>query len=288
MGNRISLLKQEPTTRSWNLFLWTLVFLGSWFLLLGSFSAQGAEKIVSLNACTDELLLQFAEPEKIAGVTRFRHSPLSSKVLNDHPEIQRLSGDVEAIHKLQPSQVIAGPFSNLMLLEQLRKSNIKVLILNDPRNWEELLVSVKLIEERTGVSEKAAAFRRKIFNLHVEGAHSKWVGKKALFWSAGGNVPGKGTFEDVILSTLGIENAAHFEGYAFLSLEQMIQLAPDLLWVTQDPKQRNSWSHDTVFHPVLRKALPQLEWVVMPEEAISCASGYTVDMLENILNGEKK
>ncbi len=58
--------------------LWTLsfIFLGSWFSVLGPLSAQGAERIVSLNACTDELLLQLAEPNQISGVTRFDLRPI--------------------------------------------------------------------------------------------------------------------------------------------------------------------------------------------------------------------
>ena len=151
--------------------------------------------------------------------------------------------------------------------------------------WDDLLENIKSLEEIIGKSPQVEIFRKSILNLGRP--HFRWAGKRALFWSAAGHVPGKATFENTIIKTLGMQNAVDYEGYAFLSLEKLIQLRPDIIIVTQDLKQRNSWSHDTLFHPVLRAALPGLEYLQIPEEAVSCASDYTVKALENILKEDK-
>ncbi len=255
-------------------------------ILLSSNYSVAAARVVSLNACTDELLLQFAEPQQIAGVTHLLHSPQSEAVLDDHPEILKLSGDAERIYKIRPSIVIAGPFSNPQTLEQLKRAHIKILIFRDPGNWEDLLQTVKSLEEMLGTTPQMALFRRNILNLNLHGPDSQWARKRALFWSAAGHVPGRGTFENTILQTFGMRNAVNYEGYAFLSLEKLIQLQPDIIIVTEGPNQRNSWNHDTLFHPALRAALPHLEYMQIPEEAVSCASGYTVEVLENLLKGK--
>ncbi len=279
----------EPRTKKLKHGSWSVVrgailvlFLGAWCVARGSLSAQGAERIVSLNACTDELLLQLADPAQIAGVTHFTHSPQSEAVLKSHPEILKLSGDAERIYKSRPSVVVAGPFSNPQTIEQLKKLKIEISIFKDPISWEDLLRTVKALEEMLGTNPQIALFRRNILNLN--GPQSKWAGKRALFWSPAGHVPGRGTFENTILETLGMQNAVDFENYAFLSLEKLIQLQPEVIVVTQNPKQRNSWAHDTLFHPALRAALPRLEYLHIPEEAVSCASAYTVEILEKLLN----
>lgn len=283
MGNRISRLQTKdhrPKTRVW--FAW--IFLSLWSSVFGLQSAQGAERIVSLNACTDELLLQFVQPDQIAGVTRFSHSPKSEAILNSYPEIQKLSGDAEEVIKIHPELVLAETFSSRLLVEKLRRMNIPVSMIGVPRDWDELIKSAAEILNLTGHSEKIESLKKEIGVLIQLGGDSKWKGKTAVFWSAAGHVSGQGTFENTILSTLGLKNSAGFEGYQFLSLEKLIRLNPDVVVVTQGPEQKDSWSHDTLFHPALKTALPHLEYVVVPESAVSCASGYTVEALKNLLS----
>jgi hypothetical protein len=60
----------------------------------GSVSAQGAERIVSLNACADELLLQLVSPDQIVGVTNLNHSEVTHRVIAENPHILRLKNPV--------------------------------------------------------------------------------------------------------------------------------------------------------------------------------------------------
>ena len=153
-----------------------------------------------------------------------------------------------------------------------------------PRNWGELEKVAAHVAEIAGHSEKLETLLGKISEVVRLGKNSKWNGKAAVFWSAAGHVSGVGTFEDEILSTLGMSNRATFDGYQFLSLEKLIELHPDVIVVTQNPKQKDSWSHETLFHPAIRSALPELEYIVLPETSVSCASEYTIESLKYILS----
>jgi len=259
--------------------------LGSWLVARCPVLAHGAERIVSLNACTDELLLQLAEPGQIAGVTRFELSPKSKELLIQSPQIVRLPSDIESLMKAKPSIVLAGPFSSAALVEQLKKFGVTVAMVQVPRNWDELIEVSTQIAGLTNAPGKLEDFRKSIQELKQTGQSSKWHGKTVVFWSAAGHVSGSGTFEDTILSTLGMKNGARFEGYAFLSLEKLIQLHPDVIVVTQKAGRKDSWAHETLFHPALKKALPEMEYLHIPEEAVSCASGYTIEVLRNLLMG---
>lgn len=257
-------------------------------LVCSPWSCNAAERIVSLNACTDELLLQLADPNQIAGVTRFDHSPKSTELLSRNPQIKKLSSDVESIIGAQSSVVLAGPFSNSLLLNQLQEQGVNISMVSVPKNWDELLEVSDQIIGFTNQSGKLEVFKKAIEELRQLSRNSKWKGKTAVFWSAAGHVSGLGTFEDTILATLGMKNGAQFEGYAFLSLEKLIQLQPDVVVVTQKENQKDSWTHDTLFHPALKQALPDLEYLQIPEGSTSCASSYTVEVLKNILNETPK
>ena len=275
---------QTQESRTKNQVLRKCLFsLGAWFLILGSLSAHSAERIVSLNACTDELLLQLAHPDQIAGVTHFQHSPISEKKLMEYPQIARIPGDVEKILALHPSLVLAGIFSNALLLEQLRKAGIPVTLIKTPANWEELIQAGKEVARTAAPSGSLGRLEKNIAEIKKLGASSKWQGKTAVFWSAAGHVSGRGTFEDTILKTLGLQNIIEFKGYGFLSLEKLIQLKPDVVVVTQRKKRKDSWSHDMLFHPALQTALPNLEYIEIPETAASCASIYSAESLMQVL-----
>lgn len=284
MGNRIN----RPSTVDYRLSTQTkviCVFVSLWSMVYSPWSCDAAERIVSLNACTDELLLQLANPEQIAGVTSFDHSPQSQEVLRRFPSILKLTTDVESIIKAQPTLVLAGPFSNPLLIEQLKKMNVSVEMLSVPRNWAELSAVAGAIAKAANVPNHLEDFQNKIQDLQTHSKTSPWKGTRAVFWSAAGHVSGKNTFEDTILSTLGMENVISFEGYDFLSVEKLILLKPEVVVVTQDFSLKNSWSHETLFHPALKKALPEMQYLHIPEEAVSCASGYTIEVLRNLLMG---
>jgi|GEM_PF-3253769 len=283
MGNRVKKRSQEPGTKNQVWVINLVFFLGSWFLVLGSLSAQGAERIVSLNACTDELLLQFAAPDQIAGVTRLNHSPLSNAVLERHPEILRVSSDVESILKLSPTRAIAEQFSSSLLLDQLRRAGISIHNFDVPRNWNELTDIIKEIIILGGNRKNADHFYERLNNLGSLKQQSQWKGKRAVFWSAAGHVSGRNTFENTVMTALGMVNAIELDGYSFLLLEQLIALKPQVLVVTESDNQKDSWSHTMLYHSSLRRALPDLEYVTIPEEAVSCASEYSVQVLENLL-----
>ncbi len=296
MGNRIKPKIKETQTQTVlgakllrsSHRLWIVLILGAVGLVLFSVNSFAAEKIVSVNACTDELLLQFGKPERIAGVTNFFHTSPSEALLTKHPEIRRFGGNAENILIMNPSLVLAESFSNVLLLEQLKKAGIPVLVIAVPRSWEELLAAVRQISDLAGNPENSETFRMKIQKLQQASLKSQWYGKRAVFWSAAGHASGRNTFEDTILSTLGMKNSVNYEGYSFLTLEKLIELKPDVIVVTQNPDQKDSWAHTVLFHPVLRAALPGLEYVFIPEVSASCASAYTVESLSHLLENQTK
>ncbi len=282
MGNRVNRL-QTTDYRQQTKKLSVFLLFSLWSLVFGLFSAQGAERIISLNACADELLLQLVSPDQIVGVTNLNHSEVTVRVLAENPHILRLKPDPENIIRLRPSLVLAGPFSNPLLIQQLEKMQIKVMHLAIPKNWDELQIEINRLAPWIQNSEKQKTALKRIEEIAGLKASSPWRGKRAVFWSAAGHLSGKETFEDTFLSALGMVNADSGEGYRFVSLERLIELRPEVIVVTQKQSHKNSWSHETLFHPALKKALPGIEYLHIPEEAVSCASVYTLEVAENLL-----
>src|ERR1700724_2889547 len=67
-------------------------------------------RIVSMNVCTDQLLLPLADPTQILGLSRFSRDAWQSFAADDARRYRILSGGAEDILVLKPDIVVAGLF----------------------------------------------------------------------------------------------------------------------------------------------------------------------------------
>ncbi|MBK9079818.1 MAG: hypothetical protein IPL91_12170 [Hyphomicrobium sp.] len=100
----------------------TVVALGAAaFVLASAEAAEPPRRIVSLNLCTDQLLLDLVEPERIAGVSYLATDPtLSADAVRLEP-FKKLKGTAEEVLALHPDLVIAGEYTTGATVDLLRR-----------------------------------------------------------------------------------------------------------------------------------------------------------------------
>lgn len=99
--------------------------------ILGCAYASPAVRVVSQSVGTDELLLAVAAPEQIAALSHLARDPVFSSVAREagaYPELGY--GDVETILRHRPTLVLFTDYSRAELVEQVRRANIPVFIVN--------------------------------------------------------------------------------------------------------------------------------------------------------------
>ena len=72
-------------------------------MLPGASSAAGLPRIVSMNVCTDQLLLTLADPEQILGLSRFSRDGWQSWAADDARRYPVLSGGAEDVLVQSPT-----------------------------------------------------------------------------------------------------------------------------------------------------------------------------------------
>ncbi len=138
------------TGRSRSLRTWNAALLGALALGLGpapSNAAATPKRIVSLNLCTDELVLRLADHANIASVTYLSKDPISANAVDLAADVPINHGLAEEIIPLNPDLVVAGTFTARTAVAMLKQTRFPVTEFGVARN---------IADVRTGVRKMAA------------------------------------------------------------------------------------------------------------------------------------
>lgn len=254
--------------------------------------AKKPAKIVSVNVCTDELLLQLVPPERIAALTRLSEDPSISTIAEQARGIKRIQGGVEDVLACNADLLVGGRFSNKETLRFFQRSEVPVLTFGIPKSFEDIYTDIRNLAEAVGEPRKGETIikqmQKELGELKPKTTpdvgqvkHPVLRGpKRAVFFQSGNYVPGAGTFENAIMEAAGLINVASELGikdYGNLPLEQLVRTKPDLLIFASDQKAGHTVRGEVLSHPVIRKALPEAKVVTIPSSLLNCGSPASVE-----------
>lgn len=242
-------------------------------------------RIVSINLCTDELLLQLAAPEQIASVTWLVQDPELSSMAEAAAAFPANRGSAEEVMSFRPDLVLAGRYGAKTAVQMLRQLHLRVEVLDVPTSLEEAMAELGrfsqiLGRQKTGQQLLAAMQQR----LDETGPFPHEQRPLAVVFLPNGYTSGRGSLLQDLLDFAGLDNLALQKGYAqylFLPLEVLLHGRPDLL-IVDEMSRVPSLAHELLQHPALRSRagftparlqLPSRRWTCgMPEIAEVAAS----------------
>lgn len=198
------------------------------------------ETIVSLMPSNTEIAFALGLGEKIVAGSDFDNYP------EEALELEKIGGmelNIEAIVALNPDLVIAHATNTPEGIEQLVDAGLNVLTINNATNFEETYESIEMMSKVTGTTDKGEEIIEKMKNdlaaLTAKAEEITDADMKKVFIEISPApeifTPGKGTFENEILSLIRAQNSAENEdGWVMLSEEAIIELDPDVIIVTYD------------------------------------------------------
>lgn len=286
------------------LFFLALTFLGSGIAMAEGNSAQSPQRIVSVNFCTDELLLSLVGPERIAAITQFdRGSEAEVKAGG----IKKVAGSVEAVLSCNPDLLLAGKFSPRTTVRYFDRSGIPVLVFGVPKSFEDIFGDIRKLAQAVGENERGERIIKEMQDelaalnpkttAQGSGACPSCskkkdpVPKRAVFLQSESFVPGRGTFENSIMEAAGLVNVAAqigIQDYGKLGLEKLIELEPEVLVFTSDQKSGRTIRGEVLSHPAIRNALSQAKIVTVPSSLLNCGSPASVEAVRILVKETSK
>jgi iron complex transport system substrate-binding protein len=246
------------------------------FAFAGAATAQATppQRVMSLNLCTDQLLLDLLPPERIASITYLARSRESAFHWAEAERVPVNHGLAEEVLAGHPDLVLAGTYSTPAARMLLKATGANIMEVPPANSFEEIRAVTRHVAAAVG---EAATGERLLATMDdtlrkLASSRPRQVIRVAG-WSGGGSVPGKGTLFDAILDAAGgINVAASMSGgrNGSFDIEELLVARPDVLaYGMSTDESAPSRRTDTGQHPLILRIYGQRR-VTYPELLYSC------------------
>ncbi|KAB2850302.1 MAG: ABC transporter substrate-binding protein [Hyphomicrobiaceae bacterium] len=258
-------------------------------LLSAGTRAQGPpRRIVSVNLCTDQLLMLLVEPSRIAAVSHLARDPSLSALAEEARKIAIVHANAEEVLRADPDLVLAGPWTTRATGDLLRRLGRRVAIVPLAQDLDGVRAAVREVARLTGAEargeEIVAAFDRRRAEIEKKRPSSP---RTAVVYHVAGLASGTGTLADAVLRAAGLRNAAEAErldAKGALALERLLADPPDLVVLGHAEDEYRTVQADNLRHPALRRLLERVESVHIPQRLMICASPKVLDAVELLVD----
>jgi iron complex transport system substrate-binding protein len=248
-------------------------------------------RIVSVNLCTDELVLRLADHKNIASVTWLAATSSASNVADLATQIPVNHGLAEEVIPLGPDLVVAGIYTARAAVALLKRTGIPVLDLDVPRSLSEIRAQYRQVGQALREEERAESVIAEM-DSHLAAIPVNLTSPRlrAMVFNPNGYTIGKGTLTDEIITSAGMENLSAtlgIDNYSQISLETVVTNAVDILIVSAYRDGPPAMATEVLHHPVLAKISDRTRIAVVPSRLWACAGPGNIDaiaLLSNVAN----
>jgi iron complex transport system substrate-binding protein len=261
----------------------------------GHSTAQTPEHIVSMNVCTDQLLLLLVDKSRIASLSYFAADPTYSNLAEQTVGIASNRGQADAVLALQPDLILTSAFSGTFAASLLERLQQHVERLGFANNHAELYAQMAQVAAWTNSEPKAAhliAQTQAAIATTTAQLRPLLRGQKALFVSSNGIAFGSGTLQHDFLQNLELRNVAAeagLQGPMPLSLELLLQADADYIFTEPRGALDKQLAHPLLQHPALRKSNARV--IALRDRWFDCAGPWLRDayasLAQQVIGQEK-
>ena len=199
-------------------------------LWLAMVPAQAAERVVSLNLCTDQLLVLLA-PERIVALSALARDPALSFVALEAHRFPQVRASAEAVLALRPDLVLAARFGAQTTVALVERHGVPVSRLDLPADFPGIERLIRDAAAAIGVPERAvpliATMRARLAAIPSP------VGTiAAIAWEPRLYTAGPASLMGAAMRAAGLTNAATGER---MGAEVLLRHPPDVLIVPDTP-----------------------------------------------------
>jgi iron complex transport system substrate-binding protein len=239
-------------------------------------------RIVSLDLCTDQLLINLVERERIAAVTHLAANPEDSAIWEKAKGIPITRGVAEDVLRYRPDLILAGPFGAAPTVSLLQRLRMNVAVVPLASDLDGVRAAVRAVAAAVGEKargeEMIAAFDRQLAGLRSK---PQRPAPSAVVYQVGGVVLAGG-LTDAALAAAGFRNKAaeyRLTRGGQVPLELLAASPPDLTILTSAANEYPTVLSDNLRHPVLRELRRQHASIEVPWRLWLCGTPHIADAI---------
>ena len=221
-------------------------------------AATAPQRVVSINLCTDQLLLMLARPEQILSVSHLSTDPESSFMSAQASAYPLNHARVEELLALSPDLILANSYSPRSVVVSMRRLGYRVEEFVMAESIGDIRRNIERMAALLGAEARGKAMIDEMDRRLAELARKAEPRPKGIFYQPRGYTSGSRTLQDDALEAAGWENLAKLmgiEGYRAVDLESLLLAAPDQLFTSPYAPGTHSRAQRQLRHPALRRVI---------------------------------
>lgn len=231
-------------------------------------------KVVSINACTDQLLFALADRDQIAALSIYAADLALSTQAQAVREsgVRLIQGNAEEVLRLKPDLVLAGSFTRRATREWLAQEDIRVETFPAADSVEAtkdaIIRMAALLGHPGRGADMVAEIDAALAELQSGGARISVLQVQRRAFTSGTE-----TLLGDLVNRSGLVNAAGQLGVKSVnrtSLEAIVKLRPDVLIVSSEAPLAVDQGSALLLHPAIASRYPASRRIVMPENLLVC------------------
>lgn len=240
--------------------------------------------ILSMNQCTDLLLLQFVTKDRIASISYASREDVEELMPGADAGVRINRGTAEDIVEQKPDLILAGDFTTPATRSFARQVGAPMVEVKSVYNFEDIRTVLRQVGAAVGEPERAEQLVRQVdAGLADLAAHKPKSPRRVVGWSGGTTVPGKDTLANAIFEAAGAVNVAAGAGgfYTSMDVEGLLKANPDLILQVGTGDRAISTQGEQGRHPLIRKLYAGRR-VAYSEAAASCGLPQSIETARQI------
>lgn len=238
-------------------------------------------RIVSLNLCTDQLLLQLVERDRIRALTYLAIDPRSSGMVAEAQGLPITRGVAEEVIAMQPDLVVAGTFSARETVAILTRLGYPVVTFEPEDSFEGIIANIRQMAAAVGEPARGEAMVARIEAALAAVPPAPANRPVYANYNANGFTSGDGALITEVANRAGFDTLGQrlgFAGTRQVPLEQLLTLRPDVIDLGEEyPTPALATEHFR--HPALVRLMQESDVISMPSKYTVCGSELTLRAL---------
>ncbi|MEQ6437988.1 ABC transporter substrate-binding protein [Comamonas sp. w2-DMI] len=221
----------------------------------GAGTVTKPQRIVSLNLCTDQILLQLVPRERIAALSFLSQDARSSALSKQAEGIRTVRGTAEEVLALEPDLVLVGTYTTLHTNAMLRRFGIPVVAIPGANSFEDVRSEMRTVAKAVGEVDRGeeliAQFDTRLTQLRASAVPN---GSVTMQYRSGGYTAGSNTLYDSIYEAAGQINGAKragVKGYGVLPMERLIEQRPNIINGSDYKPETPTQGNRMLTHPAI-------------------------------------
>jgi iron complex transport system substrate-binding protein len=258
-------------------------------IALCSSAAVSAEphRIVSLNVCADQILVDLVPRVRIAAVTHLATDPLTSARPERAAGLRSTRGAAEDVIALAPDLVFASRFTTPATVGLLARLGFRLELVPAPQSIDGVRALIRSMAATLQASPRGEALVAEMDRRIAAASALPREGRRptALVYQVNNYVSADGGLVDEALRLAGFDNGARRLGIARggqVGIEAIVANPPDVLILTAGPNTYRTTVADNLRHPALADLTRRIPTLVLPWPLWLCGTHHIAETVEQL------